>query len=105
VRARCLCTGRAIRREDAIVVDHFVPWSRYPHDLGHNLVLTTAAVNARKSDHLPAEDHLERWLERVVPRRRELDAAFVARGWLRGKGEFVPISGRWRRLLEQAHEG
>ena len=36
-------------------VDHFIPWSRYPVDLGHNFVLAHPACNNSKSDHLAAE--------------------------------------------------
>jgi hypothetical protein len=46
-------------------VDHFVPWSRYPVDLGHNFVLAHRACNAKKSDRLPAIDHLEHWVHTV----------------------------------------
>jgi hypothetical protein len=42
-------------------VDHFVPWSRYPVDLGHNFVVAHDRCNGAKSDHLPAPIHLERW--------------------------------------------
>jgi 5-methylcytosine-specific restriction endonuclease McrA len=45
-------------------VDHFVPWSRYPRDLAHNLVLAHQQCNRQKSDLLAAEDHLDRWMER-----------------------------------------
>lgn len=45
-------------------VDHFVPFSVYPRDLGHNLVLAHPACNQSKSDSLAAYDHLARWLER-----------------------------------------
>lgn len=45
-------------------VDHFVPWSRYPLDLAHNFVLAHNSCNARKRDHLAAEEHLGRWVER-----------------------------------------
>ena len=31
-------------------VDHFVPWARYPVDLGHNFVLAHASCNEKKSD-------------------------------------------------------
>ena len=44
-------------------VDHFIPWSRYPVDLGHNFVLTHAACNEQKSDRLPAAHHLDAWVE------------------------------------------
>ena len=45
-------------------VDHFVPWSRYPRDLAHNLVLAHQQCNRQKSDLLAAEDHLDRWIRR-----------------------------------------
>ena len=48
---------------DTGVVDHFIPWSRYPRDLAHNFVLTDKACNGRKSDMLAAREHLERWCE------------------------------------------
>jgi 5-methylcytosine-specific restriction endonuclease McrA len=45
-------------------VDHFIPWSRYPCDLGHNFVLACKACNNDKRDHLAAPPHLERWMRR-----------------------------------------
>lgn len=45
-------------------VDHFIPWRRYPLDLGHNFVLAHVRCNAKKSDLLAAEEHLQRWVER-----------------------------------------
>ena len=55
-------------------MDHFIPWSRYPADLGHNFVLAHDRCNNAKSDHLAAEDHLAAWVERNRPHRAELDA-------------------------------
>jgi len=52
------------RRVNAGEVDHFVPWSRYPRDLAHNLVLAHKQCNRQKSDLLAAEDHLDRWIQR-----------------------------------------
>jgi hypothetical protein len=46
-------------------VDHFIPWSRYPHDLAHNLVLAHDTCNSRKSDLLGGEIYLERWAESI----------------------------------------
>ena len=46
-------------------VDHFVPWSRYPRDLVHNLVLAHAKCNTLKSDLLGGEPYLGRWVEFV----------------------------------------
>ena len=59
-------------------VDHFVPWSRYPADLGHNFVLAHDKCNGDKSDFLAAEDHLAAWVERNRGHRAELDARLVA---------------------------
>lgn len=59
---RCLyCRDRL--RGDACV-DHFIPWRRYPTDLGHNFVLAHERCNGRKADRLAAEVHLRRWWER-----------------------------------------
>ena len=59
-------------------VDHFVPWSRYPADLGHNFVLAHDRCNSAKSDFLAAENHLAAWAERNREHRDELDARLVA---------------------------
>lgn len=53
-------------------VDHFVPWARYPTDLGHNFVLAHPLCNNSKSDFLGAEQHLERWAERNTRHSVEL---------------------------------
>ena len=68
-RGRCFYCGRKVA--DARAVDHFIPWSRYPLDLGHNLVLAHAPCNQDKRDMLAAPGHLERWVER---NDRESDA-------------------------------
>lgn len=60
-------------------VDHFIPWTRYPVDLGHNFVLAHRTCNGRKRDHLAAERHLAAWMERndrqAAPLRRFLTEA------------------------------
>ena len=45
-------------------IDHFIPWSRYPIDLGHNFVLAHKGCNGSKSDYLASPHHLEQWMER-----------------------------------------
>jgi hypothetical protein len=52
------------RRVEVGEIDHFVPWSRYPRDLAHNLTLAHKDCNRQKSALLPAEAHLERWMQR-----------------------------------------
>jgi 5-methylcytosine-specific restriction endonuclease McrA len=59
----CFYCGNTLRGEGG-AVDHFIPWSRYPLDLGHNFVLAHAACNQDKRDMLAATGHLERWMER-----------------------------------------
>ncbi len=58
-------------------VDHFVPWSRYPADLGHNLVLAHERCNNAKSDFLAAEGHLAAWVERNREHGAELHERLV----------------------------
>jgi hypothetical protein len=119
---RCLY---CLRRISAGHIDHFVPWSRYPRDLAHNLVLAHVECNSKKSDLLASESHLERWLER----NREHNSAIINAGrtaniivdgpatisvatWAYshaahlGAGAWVSgnvvesLTGRWRSLLE-----
>jgi 5-methylcytosine-specific restriction endonuclease McrA len=57
-------------------VDHFIPWSRYPADLGHNFVLAHNQCNKAKSDYLAAEKHLASWAERNQQHQEELHSRF-----------------------------
>jgi hypothetical protein len=65
-----------LRKISAGHIDHFVPWSRYPRDLAHNLVLAHVECNSKKSDLLASESHLERWLQR----NRDYDTAIIKAG-------------------------
>lgn len=60
-QGRCFYCKRSI--SSTACVDHFVPWSRYPRDLTHNLVLSHGACNSKKSDFLGGEIYLERWVQ------------------------------------------
>jgi 5-methylcytosine-specific restriction endonuclease McrA len=74
----CLAVARPVLREiqsdacfychrslqEAGEVDHFIPWARYPRDLGHNFVLAHRACNNDKRDLLPATIHLANWRKR-----------------------------------------
>ena len=63
--ARCFYCQREVKtNEERAHVDHFVPWSRYPVDLGHNFVLAHGSCNLAKADHLAATEHLARWSAR-----------------------------------------
>ena len=124
-RGRCFyCESNIGARGD---VDHFIPWRRYPLDLGHNLVLAHKGCNASKSDLLAAEEHLERWTERSRVCRDELEEGFeklkAQHDWPATRGvaqcaysqvhrvggqvwvvarELRPLSDDWRRILSAA---
>ena len=111
-------------RADAAAVDHFVPWRRYPFDLGHNFVLAHGGCNGSKGDRLAAVEHLRRWRERNLGGLYDLGARFddaglvhdagaslqitrwaydqVARAegqvWVKGN-ELVRLTGEWERVL------
>jgi hypothetical protein len=88
----CFYCRRALRGPGE--VDHFIPWSRYPVDLGHNFVLAHAACNRDKSDHLAAERHLERWLHRNHTLAAPLASAFDAAG-IAHSATMTSSIGRW----------
>jgi hypothetical protein len=73
-QGRCLYCARELR--GAGCVDHFIAWSRYPVDLGHNLVLAHDGCNAAKRDFLAYPAHLERWQLSHVERASELAQRF-----------------------------
>jgi 5-methylcytosine-specific restriction endonuclease McrA len=75
---KCFYCNGAINR-GAAHVDHFIPWSRYPVDLGHNFVLAHGACNSSKGDRLAAVDHLQAWVERNRGYGSQLDAEFKRR--------------------------
>jgi 5-methylcytosine-specific restriction endonuclease McrA len=119
---RCFYCGDYMRKPGH--VDHYVPWSRYPIDLGHNLVVTHDACNSAKGSMLAAEDHLVRWIERnrthsaviqsrcaaanvgadanaaIQIARWAYGQAFAAGSmtWLRAK-ELRPIGPNWETIL------
>ncbi len=122
---RCFdCEDRL--REDG-VVEHFVPWSRYPVDLGHNYVLAHATCIGAKPDRLAAPVHLSRWCTRNEQAGADLAAEFARRGvaqdlaitrriagwaygqaeataaqvWVR-KDELVGLGTEWRKHLAAA---
>jgi len=74
-RGSCFYCRRGIAGDSE--VDHFVPWSRYPVDLGHNFVLAHKTCNARKADYLGAEEHLGMWTERNRLHGGNLAGAFA----------------------------
>ena len=78
--ARCFYCGKPVRGEGN--ADHFIPWSRYPVDLGHNFVFSHASCNNDKSDLLAHPEYLARWREDNLDGVRvlELEDAFNSSG-------------------------
>jgi 5-methylcytosine-specific restriction endonuclease McrA len=74
--SRCFYCGRPVKGAGAL--DHFIPWARYPVDLGHNFVFTDARCNNAKRDHLAAREHLARWKLQNLDHATELDGLFEA---------------------------
>ncbi|MBE0598266.1 MAG: HNH endonuclease [Desulfuromonadales bacterium] len=76
----CLYCGRGVG--DAGDIDHFIPWSRYPQDLGHNFVLAHATCNRSKSDLLASPAHLANWHKRNMVHGEHLSQRFSEKGIL-----------------------
>jgi hypothetical protein len=123
---RCFYCLRPLK--DKTNVDHFIPWSRYAVDLGHNFVLAHSSCNTQKSDRLAAVEHLERWCERNVRHGQDLARAFQDRSivydelaswqvtkwaysqahvaaslvWSRGN-ELVALSSDWEQVIRRSN--
>jgi 5-methylcytosine-specific restriction endonuclease McrA len=72
----CFYCAATLGRSD---VDHFIPWSRYPHDLGHNFVLACAPCNHSKRDLLANRRHRESWERRNEDRGSEMTDWYESR--------------------------
>ena len=107
-------------------IDHFVPWSRYPLDLGHNFVLAHATCNRSKRDFLAAPSHLDNWHKRNQLYGKSLGQAFDEHGilhnleatrkitsWAYSQAQFaganlwlkssdlIPIDPSWREIFRE----
>lgn len=74
----CLYCQKPLSKQSQ--VDHYVPWSRYPADLGHNFVLAHDKCNNAKTDFLAAENHLAAWIERNKLHQVELQERLLEAG-------------------------
>lgn len=72
---RCFYCERPVpAREEEL--DHFIPWSRYSVDLGHNFVFADARCNRFKRDYLAHIEHLSKWNERNLRQAEQLGVMF-----------------------------
>lgn len=121
----CFYCGKPVRNRGDL--DHFIPWSRYPIDLGHNFVFAHTGCNNAKRDHLAAVDHLARWRDQNLHGGDALAQTFERAGllsdlerarliaeWAYEQGqangaqlwvcnkEFEPCDYRWKLVLGRA---
>jgi|SRR5215469_2548104 len=76
---RVVIAGAALNPETTHV-DHFVPWARYPVDLGHHFVLADSRCNGKKRERLRAYRHLATWTERNVVHGKQITDALKQSG-------------------------
>lgn len=60
---RCFYCNKEMKKGN-YAVDHFIPWSMYPSDTGHNFVLADSSCNSKKSNLLASDEFLHKWQER-----------------------------------------
>ena len=88
-------------KEMSAHVDHFIPWSRYPVDLGHNFVLAHQTCNNNKSDRLAALEHLDRWANLLESNGKTLTEQFNQKNILNYLNTSIRITGwAYRQTLE-----
>ncbi len=98
---QCFYCQRDLRT--SVEVDHFIPWSRYPTDLGHNFVLAHPRCNNSKSDHLAAEQHLQSWAERNHSCSEELAERLRDAGLLHDSTASIRITEWAYEQVEKSH--
>ena len=74
--ATCFYCGKNLKAGE---VDHFIAWSKYSIDLGHNFVLACSPCNNSKRDFLAAPRHLEHWLLRNQDHQETMTEYFNAK--------------------------
>lgn len=60
---KCFYCNKPVKK-GSYAVDHFIPWSMYPSDTGHNFVLADSSCNSKKSNLLASNEFLHKWQER-----------------------------------------
>ena len=88
---RCFYCNKEVKKGN-YAVDHFIPWSMYPSDTGHNFVLADSSCNSKKSNLLASDEFLHKWQER----NEELDLIIVDRisvlGFLTDKDRSLKVA-------------
>ncbi len=61
--AKCFYCQKTFKKNH-MAVDHFIPWSLYPSDTGHNFVLADSKCNSQKSNFLASAQFVRDWITR-----------------------------------------
>ena len=69
-QGKCFYCQKALT--DKTEIDHFIPFTKYANDLGHNFVAAHSSCNNSKRDHLAAVVHRERWHEQNISQHSKL---------------------------------
>ena len=77
-QCKCFYCDKDLKQGN-FVVDHFIPWSMYPSDTGHNFVLADSGCNSKKSNFLASERFLDRW--RLRNEEHNLSIIIGYRNW------------------------
>lgn len=80
-QCRCFYCNQSLKNKK-IAVDHFIPWSLYPADTGHNFVLADSTCNSQKSNFLASENYRQQWQERNVQHDSLITAELSRQGFL-----------------------
>jgi len=92
---KCFYCNKPMKK-GSYAVDHFIPWSMYPSDTGHNFVLADSSCNSKKSNLLASNEFLHKWQER----NEEQDLIIVDRISLLG---FLTDKERSHKVAEWAY--
>ena len=62
----CIWSAKRLTRRSKLEIDHCFPWSRWPNNDLWNLLPTSADINLKKSDRLPAAETLAESQDRII---------------------------------------
>ena len=62
----CIWSAKRLGRRSKLEIDHCFPWSRWPNNDLWNLLPTSATINRKKRDRLPAADTLAEAQQRMI---------------------------------------
>ncbi|MEO8597330.1 MAG: HNH endonuclease signature motif containing protein [Candidatus Solibacter sp.] len=102
-RGQCFYCGSGLSK-GGVEVDHFIPWSRYGTDLGHNFVLADRACNNQKRDRIAAVEHLAAWTERNTRHGDQIQVALERQGIVSQREASNRVA-FWAYVLVAAGEG